>query len=67
MNTFQELEALKNSLSDYGLCPTEWLIIEEEVCNYKIENKEEPLFFFRGKIKLENGLKKWGAIRLAGL
>lgn len=67
MNNLQELDVLNSSLSDYGLCPTEWQIIEEEDWLYKIQNKEEPHFFFRGKIKYVNGHKKWRSIRLAGL
>lgn len=67
MNIFTELESLNRSLSDFGLCPSDWIVTEEESHVYKIENIEEPHFYFRGNIKLENGLKKWGAISLAGL
>lgn len=67
MNILQELDILNNSLSDFGLCPSDWLVIKEDSCVYKIENKEEPHFFFRGKVKFENGRKKWRSIRLAGL
>ncbi|MEQ1723014.1 MAG: hypothetical protein ABL930_07535 [Pseudobdellovibrio sp.] len=62
-----DLNLLNNSLSEYGLKPNEWNIIKEDCVSYKIFNKTEPEFFFRGKVKYENGRKKWGSIRLAGL
>jgi hypothetical protein len=65
--TKNDLNLLNNSLSEYGLKPKEWHIIKEDGVSYKILNKTEPDFFFRGKIKYENGRKKWGSIRLAGL
>lgn len=67
MNILQDLDTLSNSLSEFGLCPTEWHIIEEDHYIYKIENKKEPHFYFQGKIKFENGHKKWRSIHLAGL
>jgi hypothetical protein len=62
-----DLNLLNNSLSEYGLKPNEWNIIKENCGHYKILNKTEPDFFFRGKIKYEKGRKKWGSIQLAGL
>ncbi len=62
-----DLNLLNNSLSEYGLKPNEWNIIKENGGSYKIFNKTEPDFFFRGKIKYEKGRKKWGSIQLAGL
>ena len=63
----QNLDLLNNSLASYGLRPTEWQLIKEDGTGYKIANKMEPSFFFRGKTKYENGRKKWSSIYLAGL
>lgn len=63
----QELDLLNSSLSDYGLCPKEWHIIKEDSIDYRIANKTEPDFFFRGRVKYEKGRKKWTSIQLAGL
>lgn len=66
MKILQELSVLNKSLSEFGLCPTDWTIIEEDVHIYKIENNEEPDFYFRGSVKFENGRKIWGSIQLVG-
>ncbi|MEK6627615.1 MAG: hypothetical protein AABY53_03230 [Bdellovibrionota bacterium] len=63
----QELILLSNSLSDFGLSPTEWCLMKEDCTSYKITNKIEPNFFFRGQIQFKNGRKRWGSIQLAGL
>lgn len=62
-----DLDLLSNSLSGYGLQPTEWQLIKENPNRYKITNKSEPNFFFIGKIKYEKGRKEWHSIYLAGL
>lgn len=67
MNVATELESLNESLSDFGLCPAEWTITEEDTFLFKIENIEEPQFYFKGNIKVEDGRRKWGSISLAGL
>ena len=67
MGMLAELESLKQGLSDFGLCPLDWLVTEEDGQFYKIENIEEPYFYFKGSIKFENGCKKWNAISLVGL
>lgn len=67
MSMIAEIETLIESLADFGLCPAEWIITEQESLIYKIQNKEEPQFFFRGSISFENGCKKWSSICLAGL
>ena len=66
-NQPQSTNALISGLSDYGLCPAEWLVTKEHGTVYKIENLLEPGFFFRGKVKFENGRKKWISIHLAGI
>ena len=63
----QELSLLSNDLSNYGLCPIEWFLIQEDSVSYKIANKQEPGFYFRGRIQFKNGRKKWSSIHLAGL
>lgn len=67
MSMITEVETLVESLAEFGLCPTEWVITQQESLIYKIQNKEEPQFFFKGNISFENGRKKWGSICLAGL
>ncbi len=67
MKMAAELESLIESLSDFGLCPSEWIITEQESQIYRIENREEPQFFFKGNIRLEAGRIKWNTIFLAGL
>gem|GEM_PF-1159825 len=63
----QELASLSKSLSEYGLSPAEWELIKEDRVNYKIANKYEPKFFFRGRIQFRRGRKIWGSIQLAGI
>ncbi len=63
----QELSLLGNSLADFGLSPEEWLIIKEDSLSYKITNKCEPSFYFRGRIQFRNGRREWSSIHLAGL
>ena len=62
----QEMESLVKSLSDYGLSPSEWLIKKEKGCIYKIENRNEPSFFFRGVVSIKRGRREWGSISLSG-
>lgn len=62
-----EVETLIESLAEFGLCPAEWIVTELESHSYRIQNKEEPQFYFKGRISFENGRKKWGSIYLAGL
>ena len=63
----QELSTLNSSLADFGLAPDEWYLIKEDSLSYKITNKYEPNFFFRGRIQFSNGRKKWGSIYLISL
>lgn len=67
MNNLWDIEILKNGLAEFGLCPDDWNVSKENGLFYKIENIDEPHFFFKGYIKLENGYTKWDTIRLAGL
>lgn len=67
MTMAAELKPLIESLSDFGLCPTEWTITKQESQIYRIENRKEPQFFFKGNIRYEAGRIKWNIISLAGL
>jgi hypothetical protein len=66
-NSSLAYQDLTIELSDYGLKPEEWSITKEDNFSYKIENKKEPSFYFRGKTLLQNGKRRWKAIQLAGL
>ena len=63
----QELIFLSNSLADFGLSPAEWQLVKEDSTSYRIANKAEPNFFFRGRTLFSRGRKKWSSIQLAGL
>lgn len=63
----QDLTSLNKGLSEYGLSPTDWQISKVVGIHYKIVHKNEPEFFFHGKVKFKNGRKKWGSIQLAGI
>lgn len=63
----QELTQLINSLSNYGLSPADWCLMKIDSMNYRIANKTEPNFFFKGQIQFINGRKRWSSIQLAGL
>lgn len=58
---------LTTTLSEYGLCPEEWVVINKGRKIYTIQNIQQPEFFFKGIIKFENGRRKWHSICLAGL
>lgn len=62
-----EIAALTHSLSEYGLSPADWKIAKESCDLYKISNKSEPDFYFKGKTKYEKGRKKWANIQLVSL
>ena len=63
----QEQNTLTKSLSDYGLSPSDWHIKHQEGNIYRIENKDEPHFFFRGTVHKKKGRREWGSISLSGL
>ncbi len=67
MKMTAELELLNEGLADFGLCPIDWVVTEEDDLFYKIINIEEPYFYFKGTVRYENGNKKWNAITLAGI
>lgn len=76
MNTYDLLSlpaAIRNTdhlttaLAEYGLCPSEWRVINEGRKTYTIKNIHEPSFYFRGITKFVNGRRKWQSISLAGL
>lgn len=62
-----ELVFLAKSLSEFGLRPLDWKLSEASENYIKIENKETPSFCFIGKLKSENGKKKWTSIQLVSL
>lgn len=62
-----ELTVLAKSLSQFGLRPIDWKLSKKSEDCVKIENKEEPSFYFIGKLKLEDGQTKWNTIQLASL
>ena len=62
-----EMMHLNSSLADYGLRPEDWEIIPEQLNEFKIENIEEPSFFFKGTTVLKKGRKIWQKIQLLGL
>ena len=62
-----DLNFLSNSLSGYGLQPTDWKLTKENHRYYKIIHKTEPNFYFIGKVKYKKGRKAWHSIHLAGL
>lgn len=67
MSLIAEIEPLIESLAEFGLCPAEWIVTEQDSQIYRIQNKKEPQFYFKGNVSFENGRKKWGSIFLAGL
>lgn len=69
MNTksSSDLKTLSRSLSEFGLQPYDWVLIKNSNSQIKIQHKEEPSFYFIGKVTLEKGQKKWNSIHLASL
>ena len=62
-----ELTVLAKNLSEFGLRPIDWKLSKKSDDSVKIENKEEPSFYFIGKLKSEEGQPKWTSIQLASL
>lgn len=62
-----DLNYLSEGLAEFGLCPHDWSLIKEDSLNYKITNKTEPKFYFRGRIHFKNGKRQWLSIRLVSL
>lgn len=62
-----ETSSLNKDLSDFGLKPNDWYLIQEDGLIYRIENKNEPTFFFKGRVHFRKGKKKWRSIYLAGI
>ncbi|MBY0555522.1 hypothetical protein K2P97_13405 [bacterium] len=63
----QDITSLNRGLSEYGLSPADWQIRKVAGTEYKIIHRSEPNFVFLGKIKFENGRKKWGSIQLKAI
>jgi hypothetical protein len=59
-NTYANQINLKNSLSEFGLNPNDWLVTEKAKQIYTIENKEDHDFKFLG-IAEQNA---WKELRL---
>lgn len=53
---------LNQSLQQFGLCPKDWTLKKQSDQKYAIINKDDPDFFFIGKIKTET--KNWEFIQL---
>lgn len=62
-----EIKSLMNCLSEYGLSPSDWQIIREKGRTYKIENRYEPGFHFRGTATFKKDRLEWRSISLSGI
>lgn len=62
-----ENEMLQLELSSYGLSPSEWVIKKESRHFYKIENRDDPEFYFNGMTKTNRQRIKWNRIMLKSI
>lgn len=62
-----ESEMLHLELSSYGLSPADWVIKKESKYFYKIENRNDPNFFFSGITKPTRLRYKWNRIVLKSI
>ncbi len=61
-NNQDQMNFLNQSLEQFGLCPKDWTLKKESHQKYVIIHKDDPDFFFIGKIKAET--KGWDFIQL---
>ena len=61
-NNQDQMNFLNQSLQQFGLCPKDWNLKKESNQKYIITHKDDPDFFFIGKIKTET--KSWDFIQL---
>jgi hypothetical protein len=57
---------LKESLKNFGLRPTDWVIKAKSDNTYRIENSDTPEFYFEGVTKQHFGKQVWKKIYLRG-
>lgn len=62
-----ESEMLQLELSNFGLSPTDWVIKKESKYFYKIENRNDPDFYFNGMTKATRRRTKWNRIILKSI
>lgn len=62
-----ENEMLQLELSSYGLSPSEWVIKKESQYFYKIENRNDPEFYFNGMAKTNRQRIRWNRIILKSI
>ena len=60
-------ERLHSALSDFGLCPNDWTLVQKSNVLYVIQNTIEPSFHFIGYVNVERSHKKWNFIQLGGI
>lgn len=58
---------LLKSLSEFGLKPADWMLVQNDEKMYLIRNIIEPGFYFIGLVKANDGQRQWRSIHLAGL
>ncbi len=58
----KDIDFLNQNLQQFGLCPTDWTLKKESAQKYLITHKDDPDFFFIGKIKDET--QNWDFIQL---
>lgn len=61
-NDQDQMNFLNQSLQQFGLCPKDWTLKKESNQKYVIVHKDDPDFFFIGKIKAET--TSWDFIQL---
>lgn len=62
----QQLLGLQLGLTEFGLRPTEWQIVQKNSQKFMIQNTDENNFYFIGEVQPTNK-NKWKSIRLASL
>lgn len=58
------LTDLKLGLKDFGLNPTEWVVLQEEPQTYKVRSKTDKNFMFQGKACRRGKKLKWEKLEL---
>ena len=66
-NVSENKNDLNSQLSQFGLQPTEWSLLNEQNDQIIIQNKFDDSFYFIGSVQNLDGKQKWKNIQLVSL
>jgi len=59
------IQKLQAELKAFGLNPSHWVVVPSQTRQYRVQNKIDKNFYFRGQIEVKKEKARWKTLELA--